>query len=112
MVKFWLSCVGESSGSFAILENMENNDTERIDFLKNGLIECKKKQRRIIWILSASIIVAWLINQYFISDAVVSYCLFLGVGTPFFWIFINLRRVYSSLKEAYEAELDAIKINQ
>ena len=88
------------------------NSTERIAFCKDGLIDCKKNQRRIFWTLPASIIGVWLINQYFINDAVVRYCLFLGVGIPTLWIYINLRRVYASLTEAYEAELDAAKDNQ
>ena len=90
----------------------EMNSTERIAFCKDGLIDCKKKQRRIIWIPLASIIGVWLINQCFINNSVISYCLFLGVGIPIFWIYLNLRRVYSSLAEVYEAELDAVKDNQ
>lgn len=88
------------------------NSIERISFCKDGLIDCKKKQRRILWIPLASIIGVWFINQCFINNSVVSYCLFLGVGIPIFWIYINLRRVYSSLAEVYEAELDAVKDNQ
>jgi len=88
------------------------NSIERIAFCKDGLRDCEKKQRRILWILPASIIGVWLINQYFINDAVVSYFLFLGVGTPLAWIYINLRRVYSSLTEVYEAELDSAKDDQ
>jgi hypothetical protein len=76
----------------------EMNSAERISFCKDGLIDCKKNQRRILWIGLASIIV--------------SYCLFFGVGTPILWIYINLRRVYSSLSEVYEAELDAVKDNE
>ena len=85
----------------------EMSSAERIAFCKDGLIGCDKKKRRIFWSLLASIIGVWLINQYFINDAVISYFLFLGVGTWIFWIYMNLRRVYSSLTEIYEAELDA-----
>ena len=87
----------------------EMSSAERIAFCKDGLIDCDKKKRRIFWSLMASIIGVWLINQYFINDAVISYFLFLCVGTWIFWIYMNLRRVYSSLAEIYEAELDAAK---
>lgn len=88
------------------------NSTERIAFCKDGLIDCKKKQRSIFLTLPAGIIGVWLINHYFITDAVVSYCLYILFGIPTLWIHINLRRVYASLTEAYEAELDAAKDNQ
>jgi hypothetical protein len=90
----------------------EMNSAERISFCKDGLIDCKKNQRRILWIGLASIIGVWLTSQCFIDNFIVSYCLFFGVGTPILWIYINLRRVYSSLSEVYEAELDAVKDNE
>ena len=93
-------------------DSSKMNNTERIDFCKNGLIECKKAQRWTLWLLFSAIFGVWLISQYLINDADWTYLIPGVVCLMNFWYYAKLRRVYSLLKEAYEAELNAVKVSQ